>query len=120
MYATRRRTRARGARTGGGRPGSAGRLGTVLAHPLRLAILERLVERPRIVSDLIAALSESQPEISKQLATLRHAGLLDCAPDGRCRMYRLANPRAVRRVLRALEALAAVSRARVDLPVAAG
>ncbi len=83
------------------------RLGIALAHPLRLAILERLAEGPHIVSELMEAVGESQPMISKHLATLRDAGLLDCEPDGRCRIYRLANARAARRALSALEALAA-------------
>lgn len=85
---------------------SAARLGTVLAHPLRLAILERLVEGPHIVSDLMAALGKPQPVISKHLAILRDAGLLDCEPDGRCRVYSPTNARTVRRVLSALGALA--------------
>ncbi len=96
------------------------RLGTVLAHPLRLAILERLAQGPQIVSELMDALGESQPTVSKQLATLRAAGLLQCEPDGRCRIYRLANARTVRRVLSALGALTAAARACADGRVAAG
>lgn len=82
------------------------RIGTILAHPLRLEILELLIGGPRIVSELIAELGEPQPVVSKQLATLRESGLLTCEPDGRCRVYRLADPRAMRRTLSALEALA--------------
>ena len=108
MYHVWREPRTRGPRVNGPQPKIAARLGAVLAHPLRLAILERLVEGPHIVTDLIDDLGEPQPVISKQLGTLRDAGLLDCEPDGRCRIYRLANARAVRRVLAALAALAAV------------
>ena len=110
MYEMLRYARTRAPRGKGARPEVAARLGAVLAHPLRLAILERLAEGPRIVSDLIDALGEAQPVISKQLATLRDAGLLDCEPDGRCRVYRLAQPQAVRRVLDGLRALAATPR----------
>lgn len=96
------------------------RLGTILANPLRLAILERLAEGPHIVSELMDALGEPQPLISKHLATLREAGLLECEPDGRCRIYRLANVRTVRRVLSALAALAATAQACAGQQVAAG
>lgn len=96
------------------------RLGTILAHPLRLAILERLATGPHIVSELIEALGEPQPVVSKHLATLRDAGLLDCEPDGRCRVYKLANARAVRRVLAALTTLAASAKACAGAQAAAG
>jgi DNA-binding transcriptional ArsR family regulator len=85
----------------------AARLGAVLSHPVRLAILERLVEGPHIVSDLIEALGSPQPVISKHLAILRDAGLLACEADGRCRIYRLADAGAVDRTLSAFGALAA-------------
>ena len=107
MYEMLRQTRTPAPRRAAPRREITARLGAVLAHPLRLAILERLVEGPRIVSDLIETLGEPQPVSSTQLATLRDAGLLDCEPDGRCRVYRLAKPHAVRRVLSALGALAA-------------
>lgn len=88
------------------RRGHAARLGGLLSHPLRLAILERLVDGPLIVSDLIEALGKPQPVISKHLAILREAGLLDCEADGRCRIYRPASTETIRGVLSALEALA--------------
>ncbi|HKJ92718.1 MAG TPA: metalloregulator ArsR/SmtB family transcription factor [Longimicrobiales bacterium] len=91
----------------------AARLGGVLAHPLRLAILECLVEGARIVSDLIEALDEPQPVISKHLGILRDAGLLECEADGRCRLYRLADEGPVRRVLSAIADLAAGTQAQV-------
>lgn len=89
----------------------AARLGAVLAHSLRLAILERLVEGPGIVSDLIESVGKSQPVVSKHLGILRDAGLLDCEVDGRCRIYRLSDAGAVRRMLASFGALAAAMQA---------
>lgn len=98
----------------------AARLGAVLSHPVRLAILERLVEGPHIVSDLIEALGSAQPVISKHLAILRDAGLLACEADGRCRIYRLANAGAVSRLLLAFGDLAATTHVGVGLAAAGG
>jgi DNA-binding transcriptional ArsR family regulator len=89
----------------------AARLGAVLAHPLRLAILERLVEGPAIVSDLIEAVGKPQPVVSKHLGILRDTGLLDCEADGRCRIYRLAHAGEVSRMLTAFSGLTAMTRA---------
>ncbi len=96
----------------------AARLGAVLSHPVRLAILERLVEGPHIVSDLIEALGNPQPVISKHLAVLRDAGLLSCEADGRCRIYRLANASAVSELLSAFGALAATTGSGVGVEAA--
>ncbi len=83
----------------------AARVGAALGHPTRLAILELLAEHPRIVGEIIEEIGARQPAVSKHLSTLRAAGLLACEPDGRCRRYRLADPKAVRRALKALGTL---------------
>jgi DNA-binding transcriptional ArsR family regulator len=85
----------------------AAALAGILSNPMRLAIVERLRERPTIVGDLVDAVGESQATVSKQLGILRDAGLLQCRPDGRCREYALADPLLVDAALEALHALAA-------------
>jgi DNA-binding transcriptional ArsR family regulator len=48
-----------------------------LAHPGRLAILERLRGGPACVCHLMAALGRPQAYVSQQLAILRDAGLIE-------------------------------------------
>lgn len=64
----------------------------VVAHPVRIAILEKLSEGIKCVSDLEDFLEISQPNISQHLAALRHAGIIDFFVDGRLRCYFLKNP----------------------------
>ncbi len=74
----------------------------VFGHPLRLGILSMLADQPRIVTDLVAGAGVEQAQVSKHLAILRSAGLLQCTPEGRCRVYSLADTQGVRSLLSAL------------------
>lgn len=74
-----------------------------LAHPIRLGILATLLQGPAIVSDLIEKFQEDQTKISKHLAVLRKAELVDCEADGRCRVYALTDIDAVGRILNCLK-----------------
>ncbi len=71
---------------------SVARLAGVLINPVRIAILERLLDGPCIVNDLAESLGIGQAVVSKQLGVLRKSGLLGCQPNGRCREYHLAEP----------------------------
>ncbi|MBI5049400.1 MAG: winged helix-turn-helix transcriptional regulator [Nitrospirae bacterium] len=64
----------------------------VVAHPVRIAILEKLSDGVKCVSDLEEFLEITQPNISQHLTALRHAGLIDFFIDGRLRCYFLKNP----------------------------
>ena len=64
----------------------------IVAHPVRIAILEKLSDGIKCVSDLEKFLEVSQPNISQHLTSLRHAGLIDFFIDGRLRCYFLKNP----------------------------
>ncbi|MBN1772650.1 MAG: winged helix-turn-helix transcriptional regulator [Deltaproteobacteria bacterium] len=77
-------------------------LAATLANPLRLALVERLLDGPRVVGELVEAVGAGQAVVSKQLGLLREAGLLRCDPEGRLRHYSLADTPAVRRLLAAL------------------
>ncbi len=61
----------------------------VLAEPNRREILGLLAERERPVGDLVAALSLSQPAVSKHLRVLREAGLVEVRSDAQRRLYRV-------------------------------
>jgi DNA-binding transcriptional ArsR family regulator len=59
----------------------------VLAEPQRRRILDLLRERERSVGELVAALTLSQPGISKHLRVLRDAGLVRVRVDAQRRWY---------------------------------
>lgn len=64
------------------------------ANPVRLRILNLLQERKEIcVCDLVAVLGEPQPKVSRHLALLRSAGLVDVHSEGKWKFYSLAEPR---------------------------
>ncbi len=60
-----------------------------LADPTRVAIVERLAERPMAVGDLAAGLPVSRPAVSQHLKVLKAAGLVRDQPDGTRRIYSL-------------------------------
>ncbi len=64
----------------------------VLAHPVRLQILDVLRRDAECVCHLSATLRKPQPYISQQLAVLRTAGLIADEKDGTNVYYRLAEP----------------------------
>lgn len=76
----------------------------VLAHPIRVGILQRLLASPSCVTDFVEALGEDQPKVSQHLKVLRDAGVIACRAEGRRRCYSVRQPRLLRQVLAALEA----------------
>jgi len=61
------------------------------ADPTRLRLLNLLQEEKEIcVCDLCETLGEIQPKISRHLATLRGAGLVEVHRDGKWKFYSLA------------------------------
>lgn len=64
----------------------------VIAHPVRISILEALLEGVRCVSDFEEFLSISQPNASQHLSLLRRHGLIDYFSDGKLRCYFLKDP----------------------------
>jgi DNA-binding transcriptional ArsR family regulator len=70
----------------------------VLAEPSRRRILDRLLDRPQTVGDLVAALDLSQPSVSKHLRVLRDAGVVQAHKDAQRRIYEL-RPDALAEVL---------------------
>jgi DNA-binding transcriptional ArsR family regulator len=62
---------------------------TALADPTRLAIVERLAERPWAVGELAGTLPVSRPAVSQHLKVLKDAGLVIDRPDGNRRIYQL-------------------------------
>ena len=60
-----------------------------LGDPTRLAILERLTDRPRAVVDLARELPVSRPAVSQHLRVLKDAGLVIDHAVGNRRIYRV-------------------------------
>ncbi|MQA89333.1 MAG: metalloregulator ArsR/SmtB family transcription factor [Gemmatimonas sp.] len=60
---------------------------TALGDPMRRAIFERLVERPRAVGELAAEFPISRPAVSQHLKVLKDAGLVVDQPAGNRRIY---------------------------------
>lgn len=66
-----------------------------LAHPTRLQIVAELLGGTKRVTDIQEILSTYQTEISRHLAVLRHAGLVNFFQDGFQRYYYVSRPRLV-------------------------
>jgi len=64
----------------------------VIAHPVRIKILEELIKGVKCVSDLEEFLEISQPNISQHLSILRNFQIIDYYIDGRLRCYFLVDP----------------------------
>jgi DNA-binding transcriptional ArsR family regulator len=64
----------------------------VIAHPVRIKILEELAKGVKCVSDFEEFLEISQPNVSQHLSLLRHYGVVDYYMDGRLRCYFLVDP----------------------------
>ena len=63
-----------------------------LASPRRIEILHSLATGPIEVGRLAKSLGASQPNVSRHLAVLRGAGIVDAERAGRQVRYRLADP----------------------------
>ncbi|MGE0481717.1 MAG: ArsR/SmtB family transcription factor [Phycisphaerae bacterium] len=65
------------------------RIAKALAHPSRLMILEALEEREVCVCDLTELVGADQSTVSKHLALLKQAGLVEDRKDGVMVYYKL-------------------------------
>ena len=63
-----------------------------LAHPIRIRILEILVNGEVRVQDLQKALALDQPIVSQQLARLRASGIVVSRKEGTTTVYGVADP----------------------------
>ena len=84
----------------------------VIAHPVRLEILEGLCGNQRCVAEvenLIEGITQSN--ISQHLTVLRHCGIVDFRREGNKRCYFLTNEEMIIRLLAALRGEHIVDRA---------
>ncbi|HXY53617.1 MAG TPA: metalloregulator ArsR/SmtB family transcription factor [Nitrospirota bacterium] len=64
----------------------------VIAHPIRIKILEDLTKGVKCVSDFEEAFDISQPNVSQHLKLLRSHHVVDYFVDGRLKCYFLKEP----------------------------
>ncbi len=64
----------------------------VIAHPVRIRILEELIKGVKCVSDFEEFLEITQPNVSQHLSLLRKHGAIDYYVDGRLKCYFLVDP----------------------------
>lgn len=64
----------------------------IIAHPVRIRILDELRKGVKCVSDFHDFLEISQPNVSQHLSLLRTHGLVDFYVDGRLKCYFLVDP----------------------------
>jgi ArsR family transcriptional regulator len=70
------------------------------ADSTRLRILNLLLAGEQCVCDLCTVLGDVQPKVSRHLAYLRRAGLVQVRSDGKWKYYRVvSNPQGVSRTL---------------------
>lgn len=64
-----------------------------LSHPVRLKILELLKDEPKCGCDIWPVLGEEQSNISRHLAELKEAGIIDSKREGVRVLFSIKNPR---------------------------
>jgi ArsR family transcriptional regulator len=74
----------------------------VMAHPVRLAILDALCRRPHCVKHINSLVAIPQPHLSQHMAALRKGGLVACHACGPVRCYYVLRPTLVRKMVRLL------------------
>jgi len=77
----------------------------VLAHPTRLAILDKLKDGPKCVRDINELLDVSQPNLSQHLAVLRRERIVDFYEKGKHRCYYVTRPSVAQALTLFLEAM---------------
>lgn len=75
------------------------RLLGVMAHPVRLAILEILCEKPRCVKHINALVPLAQSHLSQHLGALRKVNLVASLACGALRCYYVLQPTLVKRLI---------------------
>ncbi len=59
----------------------------LLGEPMRLKILQSVCHAPRTVNEIVKAAGSTQANVSKHLALLAAAGILERTKDGQCVYY---------------------------------
>jgi len=68
----------------------------LLGEPMRLRILQAVCRQPRMVNDIVVATGSTQANVSKHLALLATAGILQRRKAGQCVYYGMKDQLAVK------------------------
>jgi len=63
-----------------------------IAHPIRLAIVDYLADGEQCVCDIAEHVGAQRSNVSRHLAVMLRAGVLDCRKDGLRVLYSLRTP----------------------------
>ena len=75
------------------------RLLRLAGHPIRLEILETLIDGVKCVKDINELFDISQPNLSQHMGALRRSGLVASEKNGPLRCYYVIRPALVRQLL---------------------
>ena len=76
-----------------------------LGHPIRLHIVEVLLDGERCVNDIRELFQVTQPNISQHLNLLKFSGIVDYRQDKNLRCYFLKDPKKTKKIIEAIKAL---------------
>jgi len=79
-----------------------------LGHPVRVRVLELLLDGPRPVHEMLGEIDVEASSLSQQLAVLRRAGLVESSREGGNVIYRLSAPEVADMMVAARRVLATV------------
>lgn len=74
-----------------------------LSHPVRLMIVNELLNKERCVYDIKEILDLKQPNISQHLNLLRLLNIVDFIQDGNKKCYFLKNPELIKNLLKVVK-----------------
>ena len=63
-----------------------------MAHPIRLAVIDYLAEGEQCVCDIVEHVGAGRSNVSRHLAVMLKAGVLECRKDGLRMIYALRTP----------------------------
>jgi DNA-binding transcriptional ArsR family regulator len=76
-----------------------------LAHPIRLYIVEILLNGEQCVNDIRDLFDVTQPNISQHLNILKYSGIVNSRQNGNLRCYFLKEPEKVKPLIQAVKNL---------------
>jgi len=86
-----------------------------LAHPVRIRVLELLVQREHAVGEMLPRVGIEAANLSQQLAVLRRAGLVSTRKEGSTVYYSLTSPEVAELLAVARRILTSVLTGQVEL-----
>jgi DNA-binding transcriptional ArsR family regulator len=74
-----------------------------IAHPIRLYIVETLLQGEKCVNEIRELFDVTQPNISQHLNILKFSGIVDCRQSGNLRCYYLKDSKKIKTLIQAVK-----------------